>query len=142
MRNYFQRRQQLKKYNEILKALGDETRLRILYLLIKANGELCCCELTNSLEEPQYNISRHLKILKNAQLIEDRKEGRWVYSYVPKGPNKFIGRIIETISSLPETQQLKQDRRNLKKRLKLREGDKCVVGIQKSHLLRKIKNER
>ncbi|MFQ5835459.1 MAG: ArsR/SmtB family transcription factor [bacterium] len=66
-------------YTEIFKALSDETRLRIVHLLIAAGKELCCCEITDSLEESQYNISRHLKILKNAALIKDRKEGRWVY---------------------------------------------------------------
>ena len=72
----------MEQYTEIFKALSDETRLRIIRLLIAAGRELCCCEITDSLGESQYNISRHLKVLKNAALIKDRKEGRWVYFHI------------------------------------------------------------
>jgi ArsR family transcriptional regulator len=129
----------MKEYVEIFKSLGDETRLRILHLLIKAESELCCCELTDSLEEPQYNVSRHLKILKNAGLIEERREGRWIYSFILKDPIQFKKMLIETIYSLPETQRLKKDLENLSKRLSMREDGKCVLGIQKPHLLRRGK---
>lgn len=60
------------------KALADQTRLRILLLL--ADGqELCVCELTQALELAQPKISRHLAVLRETELLLDRKAGLWVY---------------------------------------------------------------
>jgi ArsR family transcriptional regulator len=61
----------------ICHALSDETRLRILGLLRR--GERCVCELTTALGIGQSRLSFHLKVLKDAGLVEDRREGRWVY---------------------------------------------------------------
>jgi len=69
----------VKQTVDIFKALSDETRLRILHLFIKSGEELCVCELTDSLEVTQYNVSRHLKVLATAGLLNREKEGRWVY---------------------------------------------------------------
>jgi ArsR family transcriptional regulator len=66
--------------NRILKifsALSDETRLRIFMLLI--NEELCVCEIENTLNMEQSRISRALKVLKDADLVKDRREGTWKY---------------------------------------------------------------
>jgi ArsR family transcriptional regulator len=58
-------------------ALSDEKRLRILSLL--GSGEHCVCELTETLALPQSLLSFHLKTLRDAGLVIDRREGRWVY---------------------------------------------------------------
>ena len=58
-------------------ALSDETRLEILDRL--RNGERCVCELSDSLKAAQSRLSFHLKVLKEAGLIRDRPEGRWMY---------------------------------------------------------------
>jgi ArsR family transcriptional regulator len=58
-------------------ALSDETRLRLLELL--RAGEQCVCDLTDSLDTGQSRLSFHLKVLKDAGLVTDRREGRWVY---------------------------------------------------------------
>ncbi|MFQ6066979.1 MAG: ArsR/SmtB family transcription factor [bacterium] len=129
----------MEQYTEVFKALSDETRLRIVRLLIAAGKELCCCEITDSLGESQYNISRHLKVLKNAALIKDRKEGRWVYSNIANKGDPFKKILFEAVSCLPKMEKLKEDERNLRKRLRLREGGKCVFGIGKGHLVRKRK---
>ncbi|EIJ33797.1 metalloregulator ArsR/SmtB family transcription factor [Thiothrix nivea] len=60
------------------KALADQTRLRILMLLV-GKEELCVCELTQALELAQPKISRHLAILRESGLLLDRKSGLWVY---------------------------------------------------------------
>ena len=60
------------------KALADQTRLRIV-LLVAHRGELCVCELTQSLELAQPKISRHLAILRESGVLLDRKAGLWVY---------------------------------------------------------------
>ncbi len=67
----------MKKLAMIFKALSDETRLRILSLLIQ--GELCVCDLMAVLQLPQSTVSRHLAYLRNANLISDRREGVWMY---------------------------------------------------------------
>jgi ArsR family transcriptional regulator len=58
-------------------ALSDETRLRIVGML--ADGEHCVCDLTDALDAAQSRLSFHLKTLKTAGVVRDRKEGRWVY---------------------------------------------------------------
>ena len=58
-------------------ALADETRLRILARL--GEGEQCVCDLTDALEAGQSRLSFHLKTLKDAGLVRDRRQGRWVY---------------------------------------------------------------
>jgi ArsR family transcriptional regulator len=69
------------------KAFSDETRLRVLHLLLK--GELCICELMEVLELTQSKVSRHMAYLKNAGLVKDRREGVWVY-YSLTGPKNKI----------------------------------------------------
>lgn len=61
----------------VFKALSDTTRLKILYLL--TDGELCVCELIYALNIPQSTASHHINVLKNAGLIESRKEGVWMH---------------------------------------------------------------
>jgi ArsR family transcriptional regulator len=61
----------------VFKALSDETRLRILTLL--KNGELCVCDIAETLKMTQPNISFHLSMLKEAGLIKVRKNGRWIH---------------------------------------------------------------
>ena len=61
----------------IFKALSDETRLRILKLLER--GELCVCDIVAALDMIQPNVSFHLGVLKDAGLIKDRKQGKWIH---------------------------------------------------------------
>src|SRR5246500_3493274 len=68
-----------KKIEKISKALGDETRLRI-YEMIAAQKNLTCSELVTMQGVTPATISHHLKILTDAELIECRKEGQFVYS--------------------------------------------------------------
>lgn len=58
-------------------ALSDPTRLEIVGLL--SHGERCVCELQGVLDAAQSRLSFHLKALKDAGLVTDRREGRWVY---------------------------------------------------------------
>ncbi|HUP19659.1 MAG TPA: metalloregulator ArsR/SmtB family transcription factor [Gemmatimonadota bacterium] len=61
----------------LFQALSDEKRLRILTLL--SGGELCVCELTDALDVGQSLLSFHLKTLRDAGLVTDRREGRWAF---------------------------------------------------------------
>ncbi len=68
---------------KIFSALSDETRLRIFLLLLRR--ELCVCELTNILEIEQSRVSHSLKELANAQIILNRRYGKWnIYFVNPK----------------------------------------------------------
>jgi ArsR family transcriptional regulator len=67
---------------ELFHALSDETRLEVIELLRK--GERCVCELTDTLDAAQSRLSFHLRVLKDAGVVRDRKDGRWVhYELVP-----------------------------------------------------------
>ncbi len=67
----------LQPLSRLFKALGDETRLRIVALL--SYGELCVCHVEQGLGLPQPTASRQLGILKNAGVVESRRQGTWVY---------------------------------------------------------------
>lgn len=67
----------MRKLAEFYKALGDETRLKIIQML--AEKEMCVCEVIDRLNLSQPAISHHLKILRQAGLVQDTKEGKWVY---------------------------------------------------------------
>jgi ArsR family transcriptional regulator len=62
------------------KALGDPIRLRMVSLIASANeGELCVCELTGPFDVAGPTISHHLKVLREAGLIEGDRRGTWIY---------------------------------------------------------------
>ncbi len=70
---------------EIYKAFSDESRLRIINILMQK--ELCVCEIEVVLEMSQSNVSRHLTKLKNAEIVNSKKESQWVFYTINK---KFI----------------------------------------------------
>jgi ArsR family transcriptional regulator len=76
-------------------ALADETRLQIIERL--RDGEQCVCDLTDLLQTGQSRLSFHLKTLKDAGILTDRREGRWVYyslnSHAIEELEDFIGSI-------------------------------------------------
>ena len=73
----------LSRAAQLFHALSDETRLGILEML--RSGEQCVCDLQADLEAAQSRLSFHLRVLKEAGLVADRKDGRWsYYSIVPE----------------------------------------------------------
>jgi ArsR family transcriptional regulator len=67
----------LERAAELFHALADPTRLGIIEQL--RGGEQCVCDLTDMLETGQSRLSFHLKTLKDAGLLRDRRQGRWIY---------------------------------------------------------------
>jgi ArsR family transcriptional regulator len=66
-------------------ALGDEIRLRVMLML--ADGERCVCELQREFDIAPSLLSYHLRVLRDAGLVESRRRGRWVdYRLAPGGP--------------------------------------------------------
>lgn len=114
--------------SEIFKALGDETRLRILNLFISSKGSLCVCEIVDALKLPQYQISKHLVVLKHAGLLDVDRKGTWAYYSLRKEPQQ--NRLLLTfLKQFCADEQFEQDRQNLAVRLSVREAGKCVVGF-------------
>jgi ArsR family transcriptional regulator len=80
--------------DEFFKTLADPTRLRLL-MLLAVEGELCVCELTHALREIQPKVSRHLGLLRAAGLVQDRRQGQWIFYRInPKLP-AWMGRVLE-----------------------------------------------
>jgi len=68
---------QLVEMERLFKALADVTRLRILGLLLA--GEICVCDIHETLKIPQSKASRHLAYLRRSGLVETRREGLWIH---------------------------------------------------------------
>jgi ArsR family transcriptional regulator, arsenate/arsenite/antimonite-responsive transcriptional repressor len=83
----------MKQIARAFKALADETRLRILALLL-AEGELCVCDIMAALQLPQSTVSRHLAYLKNTGWVDDRREGVWMYYSIDKQGSAFHSGMI------------------------------------------------
>ncbi len=124
----------MEQFSNILKVLGDATRLRLLRLLLEAETELCVCELVDSLEESQYNVSKHVSALKAAGLVASRRDGRWVYYRAGRGASPFHRHVLRAVAAIPP-EHAARDRRELAKRLRLRKDGRCLKGVQKPHLL-------
>ena len=120
------------------KALSDKTRLKILWLLRKLKTDLCVCEIMDSLDERHCNVSRHLKILKIAGLVEERKEGRWTYFSLPEQNSHFMDLILQAVLSIPE-EYCFTDTQKLKLRLSMRENERCVVGLNSEKWARAVR---
>jgi ArsR family transcriptional regulator len=86
----------MKQTARFFKALADETRLRILALLL-SEEELCVCDLMAALQLPQSTVSRHLAYLKNTGWVNDRREGVWIYYSIDGQGNAFPGGITEAL---------------------------------------------
>lgn len=72
----------LARSTDFLKVIGEENRLKILYML--KDGEKCVCEIWQCLDLPQNLVSHHLKVLKEHGLIQSRKEGQKIYYVIAK----------------------------------------------------------
>jgi len=75
------------------KALADNTRLKCL-LLIQQEEELCVCELIEALQESQPKISRHLANLRNVGLLQDRRQGQWVFYQLNPGLPEWCREVL------------------------------------------------
>ena len=101
------------------KALADHNRARILVALL--DRELCVCQLTELLELAPSTISKHMSILRQAYLVDSRKDGRWVYYRRAKGdlPPAVQAALEWVDGSLVGDPALGADRQRLEKILKI-----------------------
>jgi ArsR family transcriptional regulator len=80
----------------LFRALGDETRLRMVALL--SHGELCVCHLEKALALSQPNVSRHLGLLKSAGVVDSRREGTWVYYRLVDQAHETVATMLATLT--------------------------------------------
>jgi len=92
----------MNEYTIVFKALSDVTRLKIIWLLTNIDEKICVSEIVEVLEEYQYNVSRHLRVLKDAHLIEEVKEGKWVYYYLRPVNDEFMSFVQTAIKTIPK----------------------------------------
>jgi ArsR family transcriptional regulator len=81
---------------ELLKALADPTRLRMLDLLAQRTVPLCVCEITARFPQNQPTISHHLRILRQAGLIAGEKRGVWSYYWATDAGTRAVS-IVRTL---------------------------------------------
>jgi ArsR family transcriptional regulator len=86
-------------------ALSDGTRLSILRRL--RFGERCVCDMTDALDAAQSRLSFHLKVLKEAGLVTDRREGRWMYYTLNPETLEEVAELIEALASTPSPAERK-----------------------------------
>jgi len=84
---------------QLLQAIAEPTRFNILRRLHK--GERCVCELTDALDAAQSRLSFHLKVLKDARLVTDRREGRWMYYTINPDGLHEIEEVIQALAPDP-----------------------------------------
>lgn len=95
----------MKRKAEFFKALGDETRLSIVEML--GEKEMCVCEMMEILGTSQPAVSHHLKILKYAGIVEDRREGKWIfYSLCQKEILEYLGFLLEIVRKNAEASKI------------------------------------
>ena len=119
-------------YIKIIKGLAEKNRVRILALLHKVKMEVCVCEIVDALDEYQYNVSRHLKILQQAGLIVSRKKGKWNYYRLNEKQIPFQEKLVQAISSI-SSETIAEDLNRLRKRLSIRVNNECVIGASKNN---------
>lgn len=119
----------VKNVTRVLAALTDATRLRLVRLLLRR--ELCVCELVDALRMPQYKVSRHLRTLRAAGLVEARRDGRWMHYRISSrvAAGGFHRDLVQTIGAhLNDVPEVVKDEARLARRLALRRSGQCVVG--------------
>jgi ArsR family transcriptional regulator len=84
---------------ELFHALSDPIRLRVVALL--RGGERCVCELTGELDLAQSRLSWHLKTLKDAGFVTDRREGRWVYYTLDRSTIAEAEKLLSVLHPTP-----------------------------------------
>ena len=110
----------------VFKALSEETRLRIVKLL--EHGELCVCDIVSALDMIQPKVSFHLAALKEAGLIKDRKQGKWVHYKIDDSDifRRFL--LLSTLERI-SAETVSEDTRRLKDFLEIKHQKANMVSL-------------
>jgi DNA-binding transcriptional ArsR family regulator len=109
----------------ITRALSDESRTRTLMALRKQ--ELCVCQIVELLELAPSTVSKHVSILKQAGLVESRRDGRWTFyrRALPGGETIVDRALVWLDSSLSQDPVVEEDEQRLKRILKVSSDELC-----------------
>jgi len=110
----------------IFKALSEETRLRIIKLLQR--GELCVCDIVAALDTIQPKVSFHLSVLKEAGLIKDRKQGKWVH-YRIDDSDMFRRFLLFSVLERISPEAVSEDNKRLSDFLKEKNNKSNIVTL-------------
>ncbi len=92
---------EVERLARLVHALSDETRLRIVAKLL--TGEQCVCNLTDALDAGQSRLSFHLKTLKDAGLVSDRRDGRWIHYSLNHEALSAVGAFLRAVATKAES---------------------------------------
>lgn len=103
----------MRDFSKLFKALSDETRIRILKVLLER--ECCVCEVMQALDISQSRGSRNLRVLEDAGFVKSRRDGPWViYSIAEQATSSYAAPLIEMLrGSLVNEEIILQDRERL-----------------------------
>ena len=105
---------QLDRLEDLFKTLGDRTRLRILALL--AAGEVCVCNIHESLGLPQPTVSRHLAYLRRTGLVHTRRDGVWMHYRLAPPAERLAAAIVDAaLHAVGHVAAVGSDRKKLAK---------------------------
>jgi DNA-binding transcriptional ArsR family regulator len=121
----------MRDFMNITKALADENRVRTLLAL--RQGELCVCQITELFGLAPSTVSKHLSILFQANLVESRKDGRWIYYKLPgKDAPVEVREALDWVEqALADNPQVQSDAKQLKKIVRQDPTDLCKRQTQK-----------
>jgi ArsR family transcriptional regulator len=110
---------------DITKALADGNRLRVLMAL--TGGELCVCQIVALLQLAPSTTSKHMAILRQARLVEGRKEGRWMYYRLPDqdAPKAVRDAVAWVRRHLADSAQIVRDVKELDRILRMDPEELC-----------------
>ena len=112
----------MKELLNIFKALSEETRLKMLKIMGK--GEICVCDLVSVLNVSQPKISFHLNVLKEAGLIKDRKQGKWVH-YSINDSDMFKRFLMLSVLERISDETMKENLSKLKEISNIKNNNRC-----------------
>ena len=114
----------VKTFIRVMKALSDPNRVRVIKLL--QDGELCVCEIQNVLELAQSTVSKHMKILEDAGLVDRKRQGTWmIYSLASGSESVYANTMLTELGHwLDDDKELEQMRKTLPEAIVLRD---CTV---------------
>lgn len=110
---------------DVTKALADGNRLRVLMAL--TGGELCVCQIVELLQLAPSTTSKHMSILRQARLVESRKDGRWMYYRLPArdAPKAVREAVAWVRRHLADAPQVVRDEKDLKRILRRDPEELC-----------------
>lgn len=111
----------------VFKALSEETRLRIIKLL--EHGELCVCDIVAALDMIQPKVSFHLCVLKEAGLLKDRKQGKWIH-YCIDDTDIFRRFLVLSVLEKMSEGVIQEDKKRLKEFLKTKKVKVDLIALK------------